>query len=146
MTSLSEWRLHVKLAGIISPHSENSTLRFPLDCSIFGWNERDPLLPGLGCTGHWALPIATDSPKSSRSSEAAGRTQQMDVDENRDTGCTNTGMRFSFTNSWNGPTALRNSGWNVWCGKARWSWFFLNTLFPSGLWITVVWGSWARTK
>lgn len=31
--------------------------------------------------------------------------------------------------------------------KARWSWFFLNTLFPSaGLWITVDWGSWVRTE
>ena len=143
------WQLHMKLVSIISPHSEKSVLWFYLDCSISGWNERETMLPKPGCTGYWTLPIATDSPKSFRSS-AISRTHVADehrwkrAQETR--GATNAGMRPSLINSWNGPILLWNSGWNVWCGKARWSWFFLNTLFPSGLWITVVWGSWARTK
>lgn len=83
-------------------------------------------------------------------SSAISRTRVADEDtwkQAQETpGGTNVGMRFSLINSWNGPILLWKSGWNVWWGKTRWSWFFLNTLFPSGLWITVVWGSWVRTK
>lgn len=84
------WRLHVKLAGIISPHSENSTLRFPLDCSIFGWNERDsPHSPSQAAQGTVLCPLLPTPPRASgaqKQQDARSRWTRMRTGS-RDTGC-----------------------------------------------------------
>lgn len=58
------WQLHIKLVSIISPRSENRVLWLYLDCSIFGWNDRQTTLPKPGCTGYWTLPIASEAQQS----------------------------------------------------------------------------------
>lgn len=80
------WWLHVKLAGIISPHSENSILRFPLDCSIFGWNKRDPPLPELGCELCPLLPTPPRALGAQKQQDARSRWTWMKTGS-RDTRC-----------------------------------------------------------
>lgn len=114
------WRLHVKLAGIISPRSENSTLRFPLDCRSFGWNERDAPAPraelhrALSSAHCYRLPQELQELRSSRTHAADGHRW---IQAQETLGVTNAGMRFSFANSQNGSIVLWNSGWNVWKSK-----------------------------
>lgn len=144
------WQLHIKLI-ITSPHSDNSILFFFLKLKMENfwleqlvhnapWDWLHGVLSSANC-----CQLSQEFETHSNQQNTCSRWTQMKQAQETP-GVTNAEMRFCSINSWNGPTLLWNSGWNVWFGKARWNWFFLNTLFPSGLWITVVWGSWARTK